>query len=410
METSNWRGRYLDYPISQKMAIAFLLGAVVGLIMGPRVVVLQPLGDLFIRLLKMLVLPIMITTILAGLSSISPQSLGRIGIRTVGWYMLTALAATVIGVAMANLLHLGVGLSMPGASSEIPKASSPALSQLLVGIVPENLIASTVEGELLPVIFFSILFALAVAGLRHSEHGDSAEPIDRLFEVGARGVYKILHWVMQYAPVGTFALIAITFGQQKLSAIPQFAKVIVTVYLAQALVSLGCLLLLLLSRINLLEFLRAIKDALITAFVTGSSAATLPVEMEAAQQNLRIDRSIFGFTLPLGVSIHKIGTAVHLGVVSIFAAHVAGLDLSLAQQVVTTLLAFLASIATPPISGGALIMLGFIFKEAGVPLQVIGLVAGIPLVGKFNTPINSLGRLVTTALVTRSEKAASTIW
>ncbi len=385
------------------MAVAFLLGAAMGIALGPRALALQPLGDLLIRLLKMLVLPIVVSTILVGLSSISAAKLSRIGVGLLFWYTATASMAAALGVAVAHVIRPGIGLRLPAGQAEAARRYSPG--DLLSWIVPENLFGSVAEGQLLPAIFFSILFALALDSVRRSTWDGaarSAEALRQLFELCARSMYTILHWVMQYAPIGTLALISIAFSQYKLSAVAHFARVISAVYLAQALACALCLALLMAFRMEPFGFVRKARDALMTAFVTGSSAATLPVEMEVARHELKIDRSIFSFALPLGVSVHKIGTAAHLGVVAIFAANMAGSNLSPGREAAIALLAFLGSVATPPISGGAFIILGLVLQQAGLPLAAIGLVAGIPFLGKFNTPINSLGRLVSTALAAKA--------
>lgn len=352
----------------------------------------------------MMVLPIVVSTIIAGLSAISVGTLSRIGLRTIAWYLSTALAATVLGVAVALALRPGAGLSLPPPPAA-GLVTPPTLGTVLTGLVPDNIIATMARGDLLPVVLFSFLFALAVAAVRHSGETRAADVIHEFFSAVARVAYRMLHWIMQYAPVGVFALIAITFGERDVGALAQFAKTIAAVWVGQLLVCIGCLLLLVVQRIGVGGFARAVRDPLITAWVTGSSAATLPVEMDAAEHRLRVDRSLFAFTLPLGVSIHKIGTAVHLGVVTMFAAYAAGIDPVPSQLAVIILLAFLAAVGTPPISGGAFLMLGFIFSQAGLPPEAIALVVGIPFLGKWNTPVNSLGRLVITTVVARAEES-----
>lgn len=365
---------------------------------------LRPLGELFIRLLQMMVLPIVVSTIIAGLSAISVETLSRIGLRTIAWYLSTALAATLIGVAVALALRPGAGLKLPAPAAAAGPVAPPTLGTILTGLVPENIIAAMSRGELLSVVLFSFLFALAVAALRQSGETRVADVIHEFFDAVARVAYRMLYWVMQYAPVGIFALIAITFGQRDAAAITQFAKTIAAVWLGQLLVCVGCVLLLVVRRINVAGFGGAARDPLLTAWVTGSSAATLPVEMDAAERGLRVERSLAAFALPLGVSIHKIGTAVHLGVVTMFAAYAAGVGLAPSQLAVIILLSFLAAVGTPPISGGAFLMLGFIFSQAGLPPEAIAVVAGIPFLGKWNTPVNSLGRLVVTVVVARAEE------
>lgn len=390
--------------MSKRLLTASLLGAGAGLVLGPKASVFQPLGDLLLRLYKMLVLPLVVFTVLSSSSAITSKQLGRVGSKLLFWYALTAFAAALVGVAVAGLFQAGVGLQLLHAPSESREQLSPSPGNLIAAIVPENVSASVVEGHLIPVMFFSILFAFAMASLRLSDQDASIESLYRAFEVCARAVFRILQWVMHYAPIGTFALIAIVFSQARLAVVSQFARVIAAVYFGQLLAVIGCSLLLLAFRVRPGAFFREVKDALITAFVTGSSAATLPIEMETAKNRLELEGSLFGFALPLGVGVHKLGTAVYLAVIAIFAAHSAGLDLPLSQQTTIAVLAFIGSIATPPISGGAYLVLGFMFTEARLPFEVIGIVPGIPFLGKLNTPLNTLGRLVCTTLVGRDEE------
>lgn len=394
---------YLGVSLSKRMIWGFLLGIPVGLLLGPEAAVLTPLGDLFIRLLRMLVIPIVVTTIVAGVAGITPRQVGRIGVKIVALYAGLSLGATALGVAIAVLLRPGVGIPLPGAD-EVTEVAPTSATELLLGFVPENLPAALVRGEILPLIFFSVLAALAIAVLRQGEHAEGAESLRRLVEAAARVVYEILQWILEYGPVGAFALVAVTFGGVEPGALADFAKVLASVYVGQAAVCALALALLAAFGIGPLRFVRDVTDALVTAYVTRSSAATLPVELEVAEEKLGIEPSVFGFTLPLGNSTSMMGTAVHLGVVSVFAAHLGGVEPGPPGYVTITLLAFLGSVNTPPISGGALIVMGFVFQEAGLPLEAIALIMGIPLLGNFNTPINSFGRMVATAVVARTER------
>jgi Na+/H+-dicarboxylate symporter len=381
-----------------RLTVAFVLGALAGLALGPRAAVLRPLGDLFVRLLQTLVLPIVVATIVAGLSAVAPRAMSRLGARTLVWYLTTALAATAVGIAAAAVARAGAGLHPPGAGRAAPPAGG-TVGGILTGVVPANVVAAMAQGDLLAVVFFAIVFALALAQLRHSQHAAAADAVRAFFDAVAQAAFVMLGWVMWYAPVGTFALVAVTFGQRDAGVLAQFARLLAAVYVGQALVCAGCVLLLLARGVPPAAFLRGAREALITAFVTGSSSATFPVELEAAEHRLRIDRGVFSFALPLGLGISKLGTAVHLAAVSVFAANVAGLALSPARVALLTTLAFLASIGTPPISGGAALMFGFIFTQAALPMELIAVVLGVPFLGKLNTPINSLGRLVVTAMV-----------
>ena len=397
---SSWLRRYLDAPVGSRLAVAFVLGGIAGWVVGPPVVVLRPLGDVFIRLLTVLVLPVVVCTIITGLGSVTPRVLSQVGVRSTLLYLGTSVGATTLGIAAALLTRPGVGMQLPGTA---PRPPAPSLGSLLAGAVPTNVVAAMAEGQLLPVIVFTVPFALAIAALRQSDRSRDADTVHAFFDGCGRASFVLLRGVTQYAPVGTFALAAITFGQQSARVLTQFANVLFTLYLAQGVLCAGLLLLLAVS-VPAGALVPGVRDVLVTAFVTGSSAATLPVELEAAEHRFRIDRGVLAFTLPLGLAINKVGSAVYFGVVSVFAANPAGVALVPAHLGAIFVLAWVGSVITPPVGSGALLVLGFVFSQAGLPVEAVGVIAAIPFAGRLNTPANSLGRLATTALVARATR------
>ena len=394
------RGEGGGSKLATRIAIAFVLGALAGLLIGPRVVVLQPLGEVFIRLLRMLVLPIVVLTLLAGLTAPAPVGIGRLSVKTVACSLLFSLCATLIGLAVAVGLHPGRGMPLPAHAAPQAEILKLSLRDFLLGIIPENVIAAIVRGDLLAVIFFTILLGLAIARLRNSpSHSSAVESLHRGLEALRQAVTVILGWVMAYAPIATFALVATLFGEARAGVATQFLRAIVAVYAGHALIGLLCLTALRLAGVSPLWFLRGIKAPLLTAFITGSSAAALPVEIEAAAHELRLDRRISSLILSLGTGIHKIGTAVHLAVMVVFAVNAVGMPAGFEQYSLLGLLVLAGAVGTPPISGGAYVVLGFIFEQAGLPLSLIGVLLAIPLLAKFSTPLNSLGRLTVTVLL-----------
>lgn len=218
---------------------------------------------------------------------------------------------------------------------------------------------------------------------------------------------------MLFAPFGVFALIAVAFAQMRVSAVARLAMVLFAVYLAQAIVCVWCALALWWSSHTPRAFMRGASEALLTAFATGSSAATMPVEVAAAEQRLGVDSRLVGVILPLGLAMHKLGSAAYLAGVLVFAANAAGQQSTPEWLLWLTLLTLAASVITPPVSGGAFVALGFVAGGANLPMTAIAVAAGTPLLGKLNTPINSLGRLISVVVLagcTRSlfNAAAST--
>ncbi|AHG93226.1 sodium:dicarboxylate symporter (plasmid) [Gemmatirosa kalamazoonensis] len=384
-----------------RLAAGFALGALTGALIGPPVTVVRPLGDLLVRLLTVLVLPIVVCTIVTGLGAITPEALRRVGARSVALYAGASAAATALGLAVALLLRPGAGMTLPGAHAP-PLAPPPG--SFLDALVPANVVAALAEGQLLPVMVFTVPFALAIARLRRSGAARQADTVHAFFDGCGRASHVMLEGVMYYAPIGTFALAAMTFAPRDGRVLAQFATVLLAIYVAESTLCAALLLLLTVS-VPPRSVIPAVRDVLVTAFATGSSAATLPMELEAAERRLGVDRRVFAFTLPLGVAVSKVGSAAYLAVACVFAANAAGIALVPGRVALIGALVWVGSVMTPPVGLGALVVLGFVLSQAGLPAAAAGVVAAIPFAGRLNTPVNSLGRLATTTLVARATES-----
>jgi Na+/H+-dicarboxylate symporter len=394
---------YTRIPLGRKLAMAFVAGAAAGWAMGPSSDSLRPLGDLFILLLRLLVFPIVVSTILASLSSTTARAAAFLGGRVVAVYLATVFAASLAGVAAAALLDPGVGM-LPGdpVGGTVPAAGSGRG----IGLVSGSLGGAAGSSALLLVTVVTVALALSMGTIRGKVTPGSVASMDRGIEMLQRLTYGALGIVMQYAPVGTFALIAVTIGRAESTIAGHLARLFVAVYLGQAAVVAGLLLLVALVSVPVRVFMSNVKVPLLTAFATGSSAASLPVEIETAGQRLRLDARLVGFALPVGALINKTGTAVHLAVVAALAWNVSGQPSSLESAAAVCMAAFIAAVVTPPISGGSYVVMAGMLQDLGLSLTVIGLVAGVPFLGKLNTPINSLGRLVATQVAARWHDAS----
>ena len=405
------------------LLIRILLGLVLGAILGiifenstSMVAFFKPFGDLFIRLLKMIVQPVIIFTIIVGTASIAPSKLGKVGIKVLLLYILTSLFAIVIGLLLGNLLNPGAGLELAGLGSAAAKElNAPSLIPTLLAIVPTNPFEAFAKGEVLPTIFFSIFFGIAIAFIRDSSDKrikDSAETIFRFFEGAAEAIFKVVGWVMQYAPIGVFALIFVVFSAQGAAAFGPLAKVTGTVYLGFIVHLITIYLLLLtMSKLNFFRFMNKIKSPAITAFVTRSSGGTLPISMDVAEHSLGISRGVYGFSLPLGATINMDGTTIYLGVCTMFIASAVGQPLSLEQQIPVILTAVLGSIGTAAVPGAGAIMLLMVLDTVGLKVEAGSAVAaayaiilGIDaLLDMGRTSINVVGDLVVTTITAKSE-------
>lgn len=400
-----WWQRYLAFPLIWKFAIALALGLAAGLIVGPPISVLQPLGDLFLRLLQMLVVPLVLVTLLSGAASVSPASLGRVGGKIFGYYLVTSAFAITIGLGLGSVLNPGTGLEMP-TGGETPE-EAPALIDVFLNIFPENIFQSMAEGNILAVIFVAVISGLAVGSMVHSDSPrlqDLGETVKKLSDAGSEIMFKIVRGVLEYGPIGVFALIAVVVGETGTDALLPLAALTGTVYLGIALMILVYVALLLLFKVDVRRFFSAAKEPMLTAYVTRSSSGTLPVTMRAAEK-LGIREGTYGFSLPLGATINMDGTALYVGVSTLFVANVSGVDLSFSQILQVLAVGVLASIGTAGVPGAGLIMLSLAISQAGLPFAAVALVAGIDaLLDMGRTMCNVTGDLTGTRIVAQSER------
>ncbi|MCG1007174.1 dicarboxylate/amino acid:cation symporter [Halorubrum lacusprofundi] len=402
----SWR-RYRSVPIVYRIGVAFVLGSVFGLVVGQPATALQPLGDLFVNLLSMLIVPIVVFTLLMGARRLSPSNLGKIGGQVVVLYALTSAAAVGFGLLVANLIDPGANLELGDAEAQT--AEAPDIVEVILGIVPQNPIGAMASGDILPTIFFVIVFGLALALVEQSTDSadirNGVESFYDLAEAGAEAMFKVVWGVMEYGVIGVFALMAAVFGEAGVDAIVPFALLIVTLAIAVvahiAVVHLGIIVRLLAGQ-SPIGFLTGGRDALITALSIRSSSGTLPVTMANADNNFHIDEGVYSFSLPLGATINMDGTALYQGVAAIFAANLVGVQLSIAEQVTVVLVAVLASVGAAGVPGTGLIMLTLVLTQLGLPLEVVGFVAGVdPILDRMRTMTNISGDLAVTTIVAK---------
>lgn len=415
---------YLKVNLIKRILIALVLGTVAGIILGffPNAVdtyvnYVQFFGDVFIRLLKMIVVPVVLFSIICGSASIEPAKLGRIGVKIILFYLFTSALAVVVGLLFANILKPGYGFEVVG--SEAVKTAvkeAPSLKQVLLQMIPTNPIAAMTNGDMLPIIFFAMFFGFAVSYIRASENEMVRKSGDTVFLVAngsAEAMYKIVSGIMQYAPIGVFALISIVFAQQGPKAIGALLMVTVCIYLGfitQLVVCYGSILAI--SKINPIQFFKKINEIMVTAFVTRSSSGTLPITMRVSEEKLQIPRSISAFTLPLGATINMNGTAIYLGVCAMFIGYAIGSPLSLSQQIMAVVTATLAAIGTAGVPGSGPIMLLMVLDSAGLKLTegssvaaAYAMILGIDaILDMGRTCINVTGDVVCTLIVSNQEK------
>lgn len=389
--------------------VALVLGTAVGLIVGEPAGQLKPLGDILVRLLQMVVIPIVFLTLVMAMRRVNPSQLGKLGGQTVGLYIITTAIAIAIGLAVANIIDPGSGVTIP-AGAEASQKSAPNLMEVFLGIFPKNPINAMAEGNVLPVIFFAIVFGIGLALVQEeAEEGsplhEGATSLFKIVEAAANVMFKIVWGVIEYAVIGVFALMAWAFGTTGPGLLLSFGKLILALGLAIIIhISVTYLLgiVMLLLKKSPEDFLSGAREAITTAFAIRSSSGTLPVTMSNAKDNLKINEGVYSFTLPLGATINMDGTAMYQGVGAIFAAGIVGTKLTLAQQFTVLLTATLASVGTAGVPGSGLIMLTLVLTQLGFPLEIIGFVAGIdPILDRMRTMNNVTGDLAVSSLVAK---------
>ncbi|ARS54003.1 dicarboxylate/amino acid:cation symporter [Kushneria konosiri] len=389
-------------PLWQKIMAGLVLGILVGWLLGDHAQWLSPIGTLFINAIKMLIVPLVFTSLISGIVSMGdPAKMGRIGGKAVALYLVTTAFAIALGLLAASILQPGVGVDMQMDNSVTP-GEAPTLTEILVGLVPTNPINAMVEGNILQIIVFAIALGISLVLI-----GERGQPAIKVINSVAEALYKLTSLIMACAPVGVFALIAVVAGQYGLAVLLPLLKVIGVVYLACILHVLLIYsgMLALLARLNPRRYLTGSLDAIVVAFSSASSAGTLPVSIRCAREKLGISQGVSGFVLPVGATINMDGTALYMGVVALFVAQLTGTDLTTTDYIMIVLTGTLASIGTAGVPGAGLIMLSIVFAQTNLPLEALGLIAGIDrILDMARTAVNVSGDLMVTTLVGKSER------
>jgi Na+/H+-dicarboxylate symporter len=393
--------------LSTKILIGLVLGVIVGLVGGTGMLPfakawIAPFGTLFINLIKMIIVPVVLASLVVGAASLGDvKKLGRVGLKTLSYYLATTGIAVTLGIILGALLTPGKGLSIPVANQAVQAKAAPPLSTVIVNMVPTNPIQAMVNADMLQIIVFALFLGIGITVV-----GQKAKPLEAFFDGLAEVSYKIVGIIMELAPIGVFALIVPVVAANGPKVLIPLAATIFAVYV-------GCLLhmavtysaaISLLGHMQPMTFFKGIFPAMMIAFSTCSSAATLPVNMKCTQEKLGVSKEVSSFVLPLGATINMDGTAIYQGVCALFIAQVYGIDLTVGQMVVIVLTGTLASIGSAGVPGAGLIMLTLVLQSVGLPLEGIALVAGIDRVlDMMRTTVNITGDAVASVVVQYSE-------
>ncbi|HKJ93882.1 MAG TPA: dicarboxylate/amino acid:cation symporter, partial [Longimicrobiales bacterium] len=370
-----------------KILIGLVLGALVGPLMGHAAVALEPLGKAFIRLLIMIVIPLVMASLIIGTASLGNlRKLGRIGIKTVGYYLVATALAVSLGLVAGGIIKPGSNLD-PDVKQEMLQQYSgtsqqqleqlqqkPSLEDILFNIIPRNPIASMANMDMLQIIFFSLLFGIALTVLSEEKRKPVVDFLDSVNDA----MVVIVEMIMKIAPYGVFILIAAVAGRFGYGVLLSLLK-----YVA---VTIGAMIIftvtfypvsLKLSGMSPTYFFKKFYEVMVFAFSTSSSNAALPVNLRVSEEELGVSRDVASFVLPLGATVNMNGTAIYQGVSTIFIAQVYGIELHLAQLVTVVITATLASIGAAGVPGIGFITLTIVLQALGIPLEGLALILGV---------------------------------
>jgi len=364
-------------------------------------------GAIFISLLKMLVVPLVTFSLICGVCGIGDiNKLGRVGLKAFLLFMLTTALAITLAITVASIVGPGQGFELAEASKgNFTAPEAPPLSKVIIDLVPSNPVAAYANGNMLQIIFFTILFSVCILML--GERGKSiSEGAEKLNDV----MMQVVTVVMHVAPYGVFALMAKTFALQGLGLILPMISYFGVVAVVLVLHMTGTLMILLkiLGRVSPMQFMKKMRAVQVFAFSTSSSNATIPVTLRTTEKRLGVENSTASFVVPFGATINMDGTAIMQGVATVFIANVYGVDLGLTGYLTVIGMAVLASIGTAGVPGVGLIMLAMVFNQVGLPVEGIALIMGVDrLLDMMRTAVNVTGDAAITTIVARSEDSIS---
>jgi len=393
--------RWLAVPLWQRILLALVLGAATGAMLGPQVVAIGWMGEFFIRLIRMLIVPLVFSTLVAGMVSMeAPGQLLPIALKTMGLYLVTTLFAVSIGVGLAVVLAPGAGVDISGAAPMALGEAVP-LGRRMMNIVPDNVLAAFAAGDVLAVIFFSALLGVGLL-----KAGEAGRPFARGVTALSEAMLKMTGLVMEMAPFGVFALVAVAIGKDGAGAFLNVLKLGVIVYL-------GGLLHILVTQVGLvwlaggmgpLRFLRAVRAPQLMAYSSSSSAATLPLTMAAARDELEVSGPVASTVLPLGATVNMDGTALYVAAVAVFAAQLFGIPLGAQDYVLIALTTVLVSVGTASVPSASLFLMAAVLEVVGITPAQAALVIGFVLpfdriLDMWRTMVNVTGDLAVARVI-----------
>jgi Na+/H+-dicarboxylate symporter len=397
--------KWFEIKLWKRIMGALVLGVIFGSVFGEVAADIKWIGDVFIKLIRMIVVPLVFVTLVSGVVAMgSPSKLASIGIKTMGLFLATTIGAIIIGLLLAAAIQPGVGVSITGGEPQTLEAAIP-LGERMMNIIPANPVAALAEGDILAVIFFALLMGVGIMMA-----GEDAEPVGKLMDSASEVVLKITHMIMEVAPFGVFALIAAVAGTRGAGALLDVVPLVGTIVL-------GCVLHVILVYGGIIKvvlglpairFFKDIIDAQLVAFSTSSSSATMPVSIAVAEDNLGIKGPVASSVIPLGATVNMDGTAIYVGAVAVFTAQSFGIPLGFVDYALIALTTTIASVGTAAVPSASLFLLAGVLGVLGINGEQTAIVVGFLLpfdrpLDMVRTTVNVTGNLAVCTAVAKWE-------
>lgn len=384
----------------QKILLALFLGICTGLLFGHHATYLKPIGSLFLNGIQMMVIPVVFTAIVCAVLNMEDlHKMRRVSIKALILYALSMIVASIVGLTTATLIK--PGNHFPSIElQQVYAGKIPTVTEMLVNMIPANPIAAFASGNILQILVFAMILGLSI-----NLAGEKAKPVGNFFKAFSSVAIKLTQLILYFAPYGIFALMAWVSGEYGMVALIPLLKFVGTMYLSCALVFLLFYsTTLAVAKINPLFFFKSTRHALLMAFSTASSTATLPLTMRCAENNLAISKSLSGFLLPLGTSINLNGLSVYLSVATVFAANIAGVNLGISEYLTVIFTILFTAMGAGGVPGSTLVVIGAVLNSISLPLGTISLIASVDrLNDMIGTTTNVAGDLYATTLIAKSE-------
>ncbi|MEZ3434989.1 MAG: dicarboxylate/amino acid:cation symporter [Lachnospiraceae bacterium] len=387
--------------LSTQVIIAVILAVIAGLLLGERMTVLAPVGNIFLSLIKTLVIPLVFCSICGAVCNMQDMSkLRSVGGKVLALFVVTTSVAAAVGIVVSEVMHIGVGLDYSAELAE-DVGEVPGVLEVILNMFPSNIVSSMAEGNNLQVIIFAVFLGCAIIVT-----GREAESFKKGINSLTAVLYSLTGIVMKFSPVGIFCLLGNAIGEHGAEVFSAIGSYILAVYISCFIVlAVDVVLAKVFGKVGVKEFLKAAWPVAITAFTTRSSAGTLPVTMEKTLDDLKVSEEIAGFTLPLGATINMNGAALNMTAFGILAANACGVHLSLSQYAIAIFICTISGIGVPGVPSGGLVLNLLLLSTLGLPAGLLGLITGIDnLTDMICTATNVVGDMVSSVIVDHSEK------